>query len=658
MTGLPGRLARAAGLFLIVVPFLPLRRLFGGLEGASILVPPAEWMLGISICGALAWLVALLLEELLDRGVRLRWPLPAAPSRPAIVCGLLLAVLVSLLTVSRLVFRGRPHLVDSIAQLFQARIFASGLLAAPPPALPEFFATQQMLIDGSGWYAQYPPGHAALLAIGYLLGAAWLVPVVLSVGTAGLIYLFTARVYGRRTSLVALGLTLICPFFLFMGASFMNHVSTLFFVTLFLYLYACWDSGGSPLIAALAGAALGVAFLSRPLTAAAIGLVFAVAALRSGGRDAWRSYATAAIAGVTVASVYFVYNAATTGDPLLPGYVKLWGGDHGLGFHATPWGQLHTPVAGLRNELLDISLLNLALFEWPLPALLPIGLGFALGWLSMAWDRRLLAAFLAIPAAYFFYWHRDAFLGPRFLYSGLALVLPLTAHALVEGARRLGGRRIRLGSLFHPVRTTTLVGAVLALCVAYSLVYAIPQRARVYATGLRSMKIDILADARAAGIERGLIFVHVSWGNRLIARLHGLGVSASLAEVAYRSVDHCQLQELIDRSTAGGDDARTVSEALLALVSRNEAVRPSTLNGDPTLRLLPGASLSEACRRQLSRDSLGYSVYAPHLPLNSPRLDGPFVVARDLGKRNSALTVRYPDHPAYLYRNGVLTRLP
>lgn len=652
------RLARVAGVFLIAIPFLPLRTLFGELEGASVLVPPSEWILGVTICIVLAWLVALLIEAVAGSGIQGRRPRGASRFGVALAPALLVALLLSLLAVSRYVFRGRPHLVDSIAQLFQARIFASGALAAPPPALPEFFTTQQMLIDATGWYAQYPPGHSAILAVGYMLGAVWLVPVLLSVGTAGLIYLFSARVFGKPTALVALALTLVCPFFLFMGASFMNHVSALFFVALFLYLFATWEARRSVAVATLAGAALGAAFLSRPLTAVAIGAVFAVIAIRSGGRAVWRSYGSAAVACLAISSAYFLFNAATTGDPLLPGYVKLWGADHGLGFHVTPWGQLHTPLAGLRNELLDLSLLNLSLFEWPLPALLPIGLGFALGWLRSDWDRRLLAAFLAIPAAYFFYWHRDAFLGPRFLYSGVVMLLPLTAHAFVVGTLRLRGRQLQLGRLFRPVKTSRLVGSVLALCVGYSVLYAIPQRARVYASSLRSMKSDVLADARVAGIDEGIVFVPVSWGNRLIARLRGLQVSASLAEVSYRSVDHCRLQELIDRATADDHDAAAVSDALVALIDRKEAIQPAALNGDPTLRLRPGARLTARCRQQLSLDSLGYSVYAPHLPANSPTLDGPFIVARDLGEAdNAALRARHPDRPVYVYRSGAFTRL-
>ena len=98
-----------------------------------------------------------------------------------------------------------------------------------------------------------------------------------------------------------------------------------------------------------------------------------------------------------------------------------------MGFHTSPWGDSHTPLMGLRNELIDLGLLNSFLFEWAIPALLPLGAFLAMGLALRKWEGRLVLAFFAIPIAYFFYWHRDAFLGPRYLYEGLPFLMPLVA---------------------------------------------------------------------------------------------------------------------------------------------------------------------------------------------------------------------------------------
>ncbi|MFQ5678151.1 MAG: ArnT family glycosyltransferase [Gemmatimonadota bacterium] len=648
-----GRAAgRLAGAFLLVVPFLPLRRLFGEVKGGTFLAHPMEWVSGAALFGGGAWLLSLLLPaewpgRLYERVAR--W---SARVRMPILLGLLLASLLGLASAG--VFRGKPLLVDSVAQLFQARIFAAGAVSAPGPPNPPFFLIQHLLVDGGRWYSQYPPGHAALLAIGLRLGAAWAVPLLLSLGTSLFLFRFSRTVYGETTALWTLFLLILSPFFWFMGASYMNHVSCLFFLALGLYVWARWEQGAGSGWLAGAGAALGGAFLSRPLTALAAAAVLAPMATAA----AWRRGRLAHLAGgaagfLAVASLYLLYNAWTTGDPLLPGYIRLWGSDHGLGFHATPWGDLHTPRTGLRNELVDLALLNVYLFEWPIPALLPIALFFLAGLGSERWDARLLVGFVAIPAAYFFYWHRDARLGPRFLYGGLVFLIPLTARAIPALLRRLDGLTPARLSRALPGGWAVPAAWLLLLCGGYALAYAVPQRFRVYSSSLPSMREDLAREAAEAGISEGLVFVSVSWGNRLLVRLRDLGLPASLVERAYRSADHCDLELLERRARAEGWDAPTSAREVRRLVGA-AAVTLATpeWNGDPTLRLRPDRVLPTACREEIEYDRGGYTVYTPHLLANRPALDGTLVVARDLRDRNSELRARYPGRPAYVYRGG------
>jgi hypothetical protein len=553
-----------------------------------------------------------------------------------------------LLTASVVAFEQRPLSVDSVAQLFQARIFASGKVVAPPPPLIEFFVTPHMIVEGS-WYSQYPPGHPALLAIGVALRAPWLIPILLSLLTAALLYGFAARAYDRRTASVTLLLLPLTPFFWFMGARLMNHISSLAGIALFLYALARAERGDSGRWAAAAGAGLGLAFLSRPLEALAIGAVaagFVLAdALRGGG---WRIGVGIAGGFLAAASLYLLFNAASTGDPLRPGYIELWGASHGLGFHTTPWGDLHTPRTGLRNELVDLALLELYLFEWPIPSLLPLGFALVLGWLTRRWDARLLAMFLAIPAVYFFYWHRDASMGPRFLYACVAFVVPLTARALVEGARRASAWSLRLPG---GVGAGRVLAVLVVLSAAYAVAYGIPARFLIYRTGMASMKLDLVEEAQRAGIERGLVLVAVSWGDRIIARLRGMGVSASMAEKAYRQTDHCVLEEIARRSAREGwTPERLESELDSAMIGEARLVHVEA-NGDPSLRLQPGSRLTPACLEEIAYDQEGYTVYTPHLASNEPDLDGNLVFARDLRDRNGEL-VRRLGRPAWLYKGG------
>ncbi|MGB5527889.1 MAG: glycosyltransferase family 39 protein, partial [Gemmatimonadota bacterium] len=335
---------RMFGWFLLLVPFVPLAWLFGEIDRTRGLVPPNEALLGLFVFGCLAVFGARLLPARVpERVLQILDRERGAGSK--ITGGAVLLLVVLLLVTAVFAFARRPLLIDSVIQWFQAQIFASGRLYAEAPPDEAFFAVQHMLVDGGRWYSQYPPGHSALLGLGAALGAGWLVPVALSVGTALLLYGFTRRAYDLATARTTVIVLALAPFFWFMGASHMNHVSALFFVAAFLYLLVLWEGNGSPWVLFGAGLAIGAAFLSRPLTALAVGIALApfVLARAWRERDA-RSVLAGALGALALAMVYLGYNAATTGDPLLPGYIKLWGADHGLGFHTTPWGEMHSPL--------------------------------------------------------------------------------------------------------------------------------------------------------------------------------------------------------------------------------------------------------------------------------------------------------------------------
>ena len=76
--------------------------------------------------------------------------------------------------ISWFVFDHIPHVQDTVAQLFQAKLFAAGKLYLPSPPLPQFFDLMHVINDGR-WYSQYPPGHPLLLLLGVLIHAPWII---------------------------------------------------------------------------------------------------------------------------------------------------------------------------------------------------------------------------------------------------------------------------------------------------------------------------------------------------------------------------------------------------------------------------------------------------------------------------------------------------
>lgn len=634
--------ARVAGLLLIAVPFIPLQTAGFGY------VPPAEWLLGMFVFGSAAWLITRLVPALPDGLLSAVGGLNAGFFRGRRLLVFVLSSLALLLILtSRVAFRHHPLLVDSVVQLFQAGIFASGHLTAPAPPAEAFVATQHMLVHEGRWFAQYPPGHAVLLAAGLLAGLPWMIPVLLSLGSAWFMVRFASEIWGEDTGRIVLVLIPFVPFFWFMGASFMNHVSCLFFVAAFLYAYQRWESGAPAGWALAAGAAIGAAGLVRPLTAFAVVAVFAPLGLVHAIRARrFVSLGLAALGGFAAVAAYAAFNASTTGDPLTPGYLQLWGAAHGIGFHATPWGGIHTPAAGLLNELIDLSLLSTFFLEWPIPALLPVGV-YVVVTGGDRWDRRLLAAFVAVPVAYLFYWHRDAYLGPRFLFTGLAFLIPLTARAL--------GAISSIGD-----RTSRLRGAIVVLVAmnfTYAAFYSTPRRLAGYESSFASMKIDPLAIAADRDIDRGVVFVAVSWGNRLLARLRQAGVSAAAAESVYRRSDHCEIEQLLRRAQVEGWPVGRLDEAFRMLPPGGIKLEAASPNGDPTLRLTPGRSLAAVCRAELAHDSAGYTNWLPFLLFNDPSLNAPVLFVRDLRDLNAEFLRARPGRPAWRYRPEELVQI-
>ena len=643
---------RLAGICLFLIPLLPLTRFFGPMPGSLGAFGPFDWMLGTMIVLGFAALLAFFLPEKF-------WELftfqsGANDTLAAIVFMLLFALLYF---VSGQAFNFRPHLIDDIAQLFQAKIFALDLVKAPTPPLSGFFMIQNVLMEPDGWFSQYPPGHALLLSAGLRMKLVWLVPLLLSLGSASCIYRLTDLLYGQRCARVSLLLLLLCPFFFFMGAGFMNHVSELFFLALAFLAFARWEKQARWHWIFLTGLALGVLLLVRPLSSLLAGsLILLFVWPRCLNKVHLPACAGGLLAFLCCAGFYCLYNFATTGDFFLPGYVKLWGTGHGLGFHVSPWGQSHTPLLGLRNELADISLLSEYLFEWPIPGLWPLALFLVSGGKLSQWDRRLLLSALAFPVAYFFYWHRDAFLGPRYLYPVLVFLIPLTAAAICGLYESLAEFSFRVPGGSKTIRAQNLLLALLLVCFSYALVWGVPLRFGIYRQSLSAMKLDLAAEAKSAGIEEGLVFVSVSWGSRIVANLREAGAPASLVEEAYRRVDHCELHKLSLEALRSHDSAALIAAINMKLGQPVNLVRVNVAGAD-NVRLRPDVPLDAECKREIEYDQSGYGIFAPHLNINSPRLDSKLIFAQDLHERDSELMALFPGRQVWLYRNAQFIRL-
>jgi len=546
-------------------------------------------------------------------------------------------------------FAGQPFTSDEMAQQFHARILLAGRTAAVPEARPEFFNTAPVIDRGGRWFSQYPVGGPALIALGLLLHADWLVnPVLLGVAVWCLYQCFR-RIGPELDARIATVLAVTSPMVLIMAASQMSHVPVLALATLALWSVLRWDlaDGGSSALharAAVTGLALGGVAVLRPLDAVLLATVI-------GALQVWRaiqeprrfaSLGTQAIMGLVPVLLLLWANDATTGHPLLFGYEALNGPEHGLGFHADPNGDMHTSVRGLVLVSGYLMRLNRYLFEWPLPALLFVIAG-ALVAPSHRGTLLLTGVAVAFLAGYGAYWFDGFFAGPRFLFTALPAFLFFTAQAVRAMARIRVARLRRAGLLVVPL---CIVGTWAGVGGENSAL----GRARSYREQRTKLKTDVEAQVARAGLTNALVFVNDGWRGRLLARLRVLGLSQFRADRVASTLDACALQTALDEEPAGPGHAERV-------IARARAYGPARLEpglpADRAIALVPGTTPTPTCLHEFLRDSAGTMPYAMFLArqrvMADGRVGGSVVFARDLGARNELLRERFGDRAWYVY---------
>jgi hypothetical protein len=326
------------------------------------------------------------------------------------------------------VYHGLPRIADARAQLFHAGMLAEGRCAAPPPARPEFFPMENVL-TAPGWASQYPPLTVALLALGRLVGATGLVN--------PLLHALLVWVLARRAAVPAALLALASPVLFACATDHLSHPSAALALLLF---FLALERGRAPAAALW----LAAAFLSRPWTAA----LFAAGALV--GRDRRLALSVAAGAALAGGGAFALWNHATTGSALLPGYLALHGGRHLPGFGVRGFadsGLFFTPGIALAQGANTLMLAGLTALGGPLPLLLLLAPSLLR---PAPEERRLLLPLLALALGYAFWFWTDDFAFARFLAEATPLLALLGARQRGFRARLLAVGCLWSALLFLP----------------------------------------------------------------------------------------------------------------------------------------------------------------------------------------------------------------
>jgi hypothetical protein len=214
--------------------------------------------------------------------------------------------------VARVALHSFPFSGDEYSGFLQAELFARGLLHSPAPPHPELLRVDHVVMD-TLVRTKYPPGSAALLAVGVRGGVPWLVGPVEAVVALVALWRTTLTHLGSRAATIAIVVVGGCPLFAFQAASFFAHTATTMWLALAFASMSLWLRTSRNVWSSLAGAAIGCAFLTRP--ADAIAFAMALAVFRSPA-----VLACAAIGTAPLVALNFAYQAAQFGSPFADGY--------------------------------------------------------------------------------------------------------------------------------------------------------------------------------------------------------------------------------------------------------------------------------------------------------------------------------------------------
>jgi hypothetical protein len=389
-----------------------------------------------------------------------------ASSERVLLPALFISTVVLVGLIAYLAVNNYPHVVDEWAYLFQARLFASGRLSVPSPPQDGFpFVNDIHMIDDGRYYAKYSPGHAMMLAFGVLLGSAWIVPPILAALTVVAVYKLGREMFEDRVGFLAAVLCFTSPYFLLMSSMLLSHTTSLLFLTAFTLYYVRTVKRPGYANAAAAGCALGMAFLTRTLTAPlyAIPLIIHAAfSLRLRGAGGVLPKVDAALLSrlMVLCSFFCVflivqlgYNLTLTGDPLVfPHMVQ------------SPWDIVHYRLSGDQTETVHdrvlktahnnyvvnerfISMLSDTFVGWPkVPHLLFIAV-LAASFGLVAWDYTLFSVVLVLVAGYSFHWWPGvSYPGPVYYYESLAALCILTSRGIWRAYDLIGRAFARPGA--------------------------------------------------------------------------------------------------------------------------------------------------------------------------------------------------------------------
>jgi dolichyl-phosphate-mannose-protein mannosyltransferase len=369
---------------------------------------------------------------------------------------LAVATVITTFLISKHVLGFITHVADETSYLFQAKILASGHLWLSPPAVPEAFTVDHIMMINSKWCSVYPIGWPLLLSIGWIFGTPWIVnPIVTGVAALG-VYRIATKLYDRSTGRLACALFCLSPFVLMTGSGSMSHMAALCASTWSLAELVAAFQTQQKKHYILAGLFAGFALITRPFTAL---FLLTPAFLWSLIQEKNRSLISL-ISFLPIALIGAVYNRTLFGNVIAAGYI------YDPTYHAVNFSARYL----LQNFSWYFFRLNDSIWQWPWPDLLifiPLLFfrpKFKFEWLLLLCSFTLLAAYLG------FSWKDVVYGGPRYIFEIVGFLAVIAAQSI----------RILLQRIPNRILQTLLLVPILLLPLVRALPFQIHQHSQIY----------------------------------------------------------------------------------------------------------------------------------------------------------------------------------
>ncbi len=358
-----------------------------------------------------------------------------------------LAMLATVL-LSTFVYQRHPHVPDEVGYLMHARYFANGMLRMPLPPAVDAFRLDLMIYEPTRWFSPVPPGWPAVLALGVLLGAPWLVNPILTGLNVLLSYVLLRELYDRRAARLIAVLLAISPWQIFLGMSFMTHAFSLACALTGAIAAAYLRRGRHWGWGLFGGVAIGLVGVTRPLEGVAVALLLGFWTLGSWRRLRWTATLVLALGACVPTALSLGYNRLLTGHalkfPIMAYFDKYYAaGSNDLGFGPNRgfgwWGL--DPLPGhswpdvLINANLNLFAVNVELLGWGAGSLF-LAAAFLVGGQKQRADWYMVATVAIIIGIHSFYWFSGGpDFGARYWYLILVPCVALTGRGVIWLAR-------------------------------------------------------------------------------------------------------------------------------------------------------------------------------------------------------------------------------